>query len=232
MSTIFFDLGGTLLKMRRSAVYKRILEQEGYYVEQSAIDRAYLKVEPRWIGKFCIKPMRLEEAQNAIRILNLMVLRHLKIVKEDDERRIARIIEERWKSVESEIKPALYPEVIPLLSKLYTKFHLGIITNAPPEVHDTIHQLNLDRYMKSIVISGELGYSKPNPEIFRYALKLASAKSDEAIHIGDIYEADIIGARSVGMEAILIDRYGNDRHNDCIKVSRLDEIEKLVQKSS
>lgn len=50
---------------------------------------------------------------------------------------------------------------------------------------------------------------KPHPEPFIRALKLAGADASEAIMIGDQLIADIIGARQVGIEGILIEPIGD-----------------------
>ena len=50
-----------------------------------------------------------------------------------------------------------------------------------------------------------VGVKKPNPKIFNYALKQANAEITKSIMIGDSYEADILGAKSIGMEVIFFD---------------------------
>ena len=47
---------------------------------------------------------------------------------------------------------------------------------------------------------------KPDPHIFNYALAAVGASAEEVVHVGDTYEADIIGAQGVGIRPILIDR--------------------------
>jgi len=57
-------------------------------------------------------------------------------------------------------------------------------------------------YFKTVTNSEMAGVSKPNPEIFNYALDKAQVKVDQSVMIGDNFLADIEGALGVGMDAI------------------------------
>jgi putative hydrolase of the HAD superfamily len=65
----------------------------------------------------------------------------------------------------------------------------------------------LKAYFDAVVISGELGVMKPEPEIYLHAAKILGVEPDECVMIDD-REAHCDGARAVGMLAIL---YGNYR---------------------
>lgn len=56
-------------------------------------------------------------------------------------------------------------------------------------------------YISDLVISQEVGISKPNPAIFRYALDKLGLKADEVIMIGDSPSSDILGANNAGIDA-------------------------------
>ena len=47
---------------------------------------------------------------------------------------------------------------------------------------------------------------KPDSHIFNYTLATIGVSAEEAVHVGDTYEADVIGAKNVGIRPILIDR--------------------------
>jgi putative hydrolase of the HAD superfamily len=68
------------------------------------------------------------------------------------------------------------------------------------------------------------GVKKPNPIIFDHALKVANAKPNESIMIGDNYEADILGALNVGYDAILFNYNNQNTENDIKQVKDLLEI--------
>lgn len=79
---------------------------------------------------------------------------------------------------------------------------------ARPEISSQINSVKND---PSIVVKVE----KPNPKIFKIALEKANCKPKESLYIGDIYDIDILGANSVGMQAILIDPFMDWNGVDC-----------------
>ena len=55
------------------------------------------------------------------------------------------------------------------------------------------------------MVSAEVGYRKPSPIIFQKALEQLKVKPQEAVMVGDTLEADVEGARKLGIKTILID---------------------------
>jgi putative hydrolase of the HAD superfamily len=97
----------------------------------------------------------------------------------------------------------LFNGAIDILDYLKPKYNMHIITNGFDEVqHRKLKNSLILPYFNHIVSSEKVGVKKPNPKIFQYALEIASATSKESIMIGDNFEADILGARSVGMHTI------------------------------
>ena len=85
-------------------------------------------------------------------------------------------------------------------------------------------------YLDFIVTSTEAGADKPNPAIFRLALERAGVNSTEAVHVGDQYHLDIIGARGVGINTILLDRFDfYPDVNDCPRIHSLTELTGYLQ---
>jgi FMN phosphatase YigB (HAD superfamily) len=68
--------------------------------------------------------------------------------------------------------------------------------------------LRIAHYFDIIVASHDARVlsAKPDPHIFNYTLAAVGVSAEEAVHVGDTYEADIVGARDVGIRPILIDR--------------------------
>lgn len=100
----------------------------------------------------------------------------------------------------------LYEDTILALQGALDKGYCSyIISNNYPELDQTLEKLNLDKYFKDYIISGKIGYDKPRKEIFDAALKI-SGKPDKCFMIGDNPIADIIGAKNMGIPAILVHR--------------------------
>ena len=93
-----------------------------------------------------------------------------------------------------------------VLEYLNRRYQLHIITNGFEEIQERKMQSSQIRhYFKTVTNSEMVGVKKPNPKIFNYALRQAEAKPEESVMIGDNVEADIEGAKGVGMETIFFD---------------------------
>lgn len=120
----------------------------------------------------------------------------------------------------------LFDDVLPTLKILKEQnFIVGLLTNVAQDMKPICHQLGLDSYLDFVVTSGEVGADKPQPPIFLAALERAAVKASEAVHVGDQYKLDVVGARGVGIATILIDRYDlYPRVSDCPRIRSLSEV--------
>lgn len=220
---VFFDFGGTLLVMRRDRIISAILSSNGYPVSQELVHSAYFKVEPSWLLIYGNRNMTPEEAEESYRRLDAMVFDFLFPGHRVDEvARVSRLMRRLWPMVQQSIPLELYPDAEPTLVRLRDEgYRLGLVSNAPPDAEKTIASLGLPKLIPTIVVSGVVGVSKPNPEIFRIALRGAGVAPDEAVHVGDVYDADVLGARNAGMEGILLDRDGSYGEMGCPKITGL-----------
>jgi len=97
----------------------------------------------------------------------------------------------------------LIPHAKELLDYLSEKYKLTIISNGFAEVqHKKLKNSKIDHYFDYVVLSEEAKSLKPDRQIFDFALKLNNAKAEESIMIGDIFQADIIGAQNIGIDQI------------------------------
>lgn len=98
----------------------------------------------------------------------------------------------------------LFHDTLDILNYLKPRYKLHIITNGFQEAQEKkMKASNILHYFETVTNSEMVGVKKPNPLIFNFALDQAKAKPNESIMIGDNYEADILGALDVGLEAIL-----------------------------
>lgn len=97
----------------------------------------------------------------------------------------------------------LFPGTIEILDYLKPHYNLHIITNGFDEVqHKKLVNSKIDGYFKTITNSEMVGVKKPNPGIFLAAMETAATTPGRSVMVGDNQEADILGARAVGMQAI------------------------------
>lgn len=100
-------------------------------------------------------------------------------------------------------KRNLFPHVHETLSYLEQRYSLHLISNGFLEAtRMKVDLCGLGKYFKTIVISENVGFNKPDRAIFDYALKGAGAQKDESLMVGDSLEADIRGAMSYGISAV------------------------------
>ena len=89
----------------------------------------------------------------------------------------------------------LFNGTISLLEGLKLNYQLNVITNGFEVVqHHKIKNSGLANYFKNIITAEKVGYKKPNPIIFEYALDQTKTTPENSLMIGDSLEADILGA--------------------------------------
>jgi len=101
----------------------------------------------------------------------------------------------------------VFPDVVPALEELKRRgLVIGAVSNWVWQLPELLHSLNLVSHFDFVAASARVGYDKPHPEIFRWALAQARVEPNEAIHVGDHLDADVQGALATGIEPVLIDR--------------------------
>jgi putative hydrolase of the HAD superfamily len=103
----------------------------------------------------------------------------------------------------------LYPEVPGVLKQLQKGFQLAVISNFDGRLRFILQHLGISRYFAHVFISSELGADKPDPEIFRRALKVMNLEADELIHVGNDPERDWKAASAAGLSVFRLDRPRN-----------------------
>jgi putative hydrolase of the HAD superfamily len=84
---------------------------------------------------------------------------------------------------------------------------IGIVTNGPTEVQRAkLDLLGIDNLVDFVLVSEEFGVAKPDPEIFREALRLAGVRAEEAVFVGDSVEFDMAGAQAAGIPTVWVNR--------------------------
>lgn len=100
-------------------------------------------------------------------------------------------------------KTNLFPNAIEVLEYLKGKYTLNIITNGFEETqHLKLRNSKIDHYFDHIITSERSGFKKPDERMFHFSLRHTNAKSENSIMIGDSLEADILGAKNVGMHQV------------------------------
>lgn len=98
--------------------------------------------------------------------------------------------------------------------------HVAIVSNSEGMLDRLFRDLGIRDHFDLIVDSGLVGVEKPDPRIFRVALERFDVPPDRALHLGDMFATDVVGARAAGMRCALIDPFGHytGRHPDVPRV--------------
>ena len=117
-------------------------------------------------------------------------------------------------------------EVLRYLSKSYV---LHIITNGFKEAqHVKLEKSGIRPFFKEVIVGDEVGINKPDPRIFHHAFNSSAAGPEESVMIGDDFEADIIGAKEVGMDQIFL-KAGQGNTEPAVATYTVSNLEELKQ---
>ncbi len=101
-------------------------------------------------------------------------------------------------------------DTIPTLETLHNcGYTLGLISNTSDDknVQQLLDRDNLRQFFETIVTSAALGIRKPDTRIFKAALDKVKIDPGEAAMVGDMLDADVLGANRAGMYSIWITRH-------------------------
>jgi putative hydrolase of the HAD superfamily len=92
-------------------------------------------------------------------------------------------------------------EIVEYLRSLRSDYHVGLISNAWPDLRNYITEQKFEDAFDHMVISAEVGVMKPEARIYQIALEQAGVHPDEAVFVDDFYE-NIEGCQAIGMHGI------------------------------
>lgn len=101
----------------------------------------------------------------------------------------------------------MYDDVPDSLTALRARgLKLGMISNSHRCLTSFQSHFEIEGLMSVTISSAEFGVMKPDPRIFHEALVRMDVPASRAVMVGDSLAHDVIGARQVGMRAVLLDR--------------------------
>jgi putative hydrolase of the HAD superfamily len=118
------------------------------------------------------------------------------------------------------------PGVPEALSRLVEAgYKLTVVSNSDGTVEAGLRDRGLRDFFGEVVDSTRVGYEKPDPRIFEHALRVSDAAPETTLHVGDLYDADVRGARAAGIHAVLLDPFGDWRGVDCQRFRGVPELQ-------
>jgi putative hydrolase of the HAD superfamily len=101
---------------------------------------------------------------------------------------------------------------------------LAVVSNANGTLRLLLERLGLAPAFDAVLDSAVEGVEKPDPRLFRLALDRLGAEPEAAVHVGDLYHVDVVGARAAGVRPVLLDEAGLYPDADCPRVRSLAEL--------
>jgi putative hydrolase of the HAD superfamily len=153
-----------------------------------------------------------------------------------DDAQLGATLGERFPQ-ERRARSYVYEETYEVLDSLRGRYKLLLLTNGSPD----LQQEKLDRepklpgYFDHIMISGNYGYGKPNPQLFAEALKLLGISPQEAIMVGDKLTTDVKGANASGIPSVWINRRNMVNDSDIepsYEIRSLRELQGIIDRLS
>lgn len=201
---IFFDVDFTLIfpgPTFQGEGYARFCAEQGIAVQRDRFDEAVRAAS-----------FILDDVEEPIYDAALFVHYTATIIEHMGGRgpavvRVAQRIYEQWAANHHF---EMYDDVTPALSTLAARgFTLGVISNTHRSLEAFKAHFKLGELITTAVSSAEHGYMKPHRSIFETAMSHAGVAPENAVMVGDSLKADIEGALSAGMRAILLRRSGD-----------------------
>jgi putative hydrolase of the HAD superfamily len=209
LKNIFLDAAGTLIHLPQSVGhhYAFVANRIGLRLEAAALDRAFASSWKQMPDRPAIDGPREDDDKGWWRELVNRVLDQIQPGLDELDRDA--FFEGAYAHFAEPGVWDLYPEVREVLEKLDGRFDLAVISNFDGRLRMIFEHLGVSKFFSHVFLSSELGADKPDPEIYRRALKLAGRQPNETLHVGDDPVRDWAGAAAAGLPVFRIERPRN-----------------------
>lgn len=226
MKVICFDLDDTLVdfnpgeKKARLVLIHRLATKS-----QTSVDHIGRIYDDIW---YQIKPGYMEMVNNG---LNEMAIRNIHLSRLIDvihcEEASSHLTQIHWDLSLGNLK--VYPDADSVIKYLSEKYNLAMITNGPSDLQrEKINRLKFLDLFDEIIISGDLGYHKPDEKIFKEMTKRTGADPSDIVYIGNNYQKDVVGAHQAGWKTVWVNRK-NEEERKITPTWTVKELAELVK---
>jgi putative hydrolase of the HAD superfamily len=209
IKAIFFDAVGTLFYLTKSVGhhYALVGSEVGLQLDAAALERAFFAAWKKMPPRGPIDGPRENDDKDWWRELVVLILDKVApSLNEMDRDNFFEIAYEHF--AEAGVWET-YPEVLEILEKLQPRFLLAVISNFDGRLRMILEHLGIPKFFSHVFVSSEIGADKPDPEIFRRALKFVDLAPHEVMHVGDDPERDWKAASAAGLSIFQLDRRKN-----------------------
>jgi putative hydrolase of the HAD superfamily len=203
VKAVTFDFWDTLVyavdySLPRVEFMTRTLADMGYSIQAFEIKKAYIAATDDFYNLWKYEHRYLSPMDRITRMLSTLSI----VLPGRSKRSICRAFEE----IILEVPPPLVKNAAQTMRSIAMHAKIGLICDSgmsPGRVLRKVLQGHgLRKYFTSTVFSDEVGRTKPHASMFTRALHELGVQAQEAVHIGDLIETDMVGAKQAGMHAI------------------------------
>lgn len=228
LKAVFFDWFNTLAlyQPHREEIQSQALRESGIKVSPEKILPGIMAADGYFLEENALSPVeKREPAERAGVYARYQGIILNRAGVEADKELLAKIMKKVGELFKG-VRFVLFDDVLSTMKILKKdRLTIGLLTNATRNIVSIHRELGLEPYLDFVITSEEAGADKPHPPIFLAALDRAGVNASEAVHVGDQYKIDIVGARGAGISPILIDRYNiYPDVSDCPRIFSLTEL--------
>jgi HAD superfamily hydrolase (TIGR01662 family) len=222
IDTVFLDVGNTLISIDFDWV-ARELGGRNAPCAADTLRRAEAKARPAYAERIFVEGM--PEGTDMLRMYLAAMLKEVDVTSSLPPDEFDALVVDLRKV----LRPAgtgaslLWRTVMPRVPEALARFQamgmkLVIVSNSDGTVERSITDAGLRPFFSVVVDSAIAGYEKPDPRIFAHALERSGATPERTLHVGDIYHADVTGARGAGVHVVMLDPFNDWSISDCPRV--------------
>lgn len=225
IEAVLFDLDDTILNSRTAQINAILEFKAKHKVFQSINDEEFItkwdiimraKYEKYLKSEITFPELRRE------RIKTMFSVYDIRITDSEAEKLFdsyQEIYEKNWKT---------FDDAEEVLNELKAKYKLAIVSNGnSKQQRKKIKFAGVEKYFTDIFISEEVGYAKPQKEIFLKACEAINVKPENTVMIGDKYKVDIEGSLNAGLNAIWVNRK-NEKIDYKWRIKELKELKEIL----
>jgi putative hydrolase of the HAD superfamily len=107
---------------------------------------------------------------------------------------------------------------------------IAVLTNGITLQQDAkIAHIGLTGKLGPVLTAEDLGVAKPNPGAFLAACRRLDLSPGHVLHIGDMYDLDVVAARQAGLQALHLNRTDEGPHDESERITTLDQLGTYLQ---
>jgi putative hydrolase of the HAD superfamily len=228
IQAITFDLWNTLFTNRfymekRLNLFNQFLSARGITYSESEIKNAF---------DLAFRLPRRDFKKNNHIYTEHRILRMLKILNLNLSINDKDYIKNEFEAAMLNDPPSLKKGVKYTLEELAIDYKIGLISNTgitPGHIINNVFQeYKILEYFQVKVFSDEIGFLKPHPILFNTALKKLDCSPRNTIHIGDLLETDIKGAKDCNMYTVWVNDSSNEKSQKIKPDYEIQEISEVI----